>query len=280
MSSSVARPAWRTRRFSIAGRFALWYFLSACCLLTFSTWYLFWGLERGVYLSDSRRLTDKLGRLRTVFEEASFSEDAMRAEVALEAEARGYYRGYVRILTAQGKIITQSPDMDQMLMTRLAADAEHPSADPPELTFVRLADGRSYLLLTTWLRHQLPGSSPVIQLALDRSPEEALLSGYRDNAIIILVAGLLASMLLGMFLARRVLRPLDQFTQVARAVRVTHLNPRVADEDWPRELAELAQTFDQMLDRLEESSSGCRSFLRTSPTNYAPRSISCVGKRK
>jgi two-component system heavy metal sensor histidine kinase CusS len=76
---------------------------------------------------------------------------------------------------------------------------------------------------------------------------------YRDRAIVALLVGLAASALVGGLLARRALRPLARLTRVARAVRATDLRPHASDVAWPSELAELARTFDQMLDRIDES---------------------------
>src|SRR5204862_4391978 len=57
----------------------------------------------------------------------------------------------------------------------------------------------------------------------------------------------------GYALARRGLRPLHEITETARRIRSSTLHERIDRGALPAELADLAGTFNDMLDRLEES---------------------------
>jgi two-component system heavy metal sensor histidine kinase CusS len=71
--------------------------------------------------------------------------------------------------------------------------------------------------------------------------------------VIILFAGVLFSALTGFFVAREGLRPLKRIAQSVRRIRPDSLHERVVPEQWPEEVMVLAQSFDAMLDRLEDS---------------------------
>src|SRR5207245_7684929 len=64
---------------------------------------------------------------------------------------------------------------------------------------------------------------------------------------------LLVCALVGYQIARRGLRPVADITDMARRVRSTTLDKRIESSRLPAELSALASTFNEMLDRLEES---------------------------
>jgi signal transduction histidine kinase len=69
------------------------------------------------------------------------------------------------------------------------------------------------------------------------------------------------SLLVGWFVARRILRPLRRITQRAQSLSETNLHERIALEGPRDELRELADTFDQMLARLDVAFMGQRLFV-------------------
>jgi signal transduction histidine kinase len=75
--------------------------------------------------------------------------------------------------------------------------------------------------------------------------------------------GLLAVLALGVswWLAGRVLRPLHRVTATARRLSLSTLHERIALTGPQDELRDLADTFDEMLDRLERSAASQRRFI-------------------
>ncbi len=71
----------------------------------------------------------------------------------------------------------------------------------------------------------------------------------------------LISLLIGWLVAGRVLRPLDRITAAARRIQATNLSDRIALAGPKDELKTLADTFDQMLERLETSFTAQRQFV-------------------
>lgn len=70
-----------------------------------------------------------------------------------------------------------------------------------------------------------------------------------------------SSTVLGYMLAGRALRPLSQVTATARRVAERSLHERIALDGPPDEIKELADTFDEMLERLDRAFAGQQQFV-------------------
>jgi signal transduction histidine kinase len=71
-----------------------------------------------------------------------------------------------------------------------------------------------------------------------------------------------ASLGIGWFVAGRVLRPIEEITEVARDIQATDLTRRIALDGPDDELKDLADTFDDMLVRLEAAFRAERRFIQ------------------
>ena len=59
--------------------------------------------------------------------------------------------------------------------------------------------------------------------------------------------------MVGYRIARHGIRPVEEIAATARTITSTNLRERIRAEGYPSELAALAGTFNEMLDRLEQS---------------------------
>ena len=84
---------------------------------------------------------------------------------------------------------------------------------------------------------------------------------YLVLSLMALVILSLASVLIGWFVAGRVLRPLRTMTRAARAISSTNLELRLAPAGPDDELKDLGETFDDLLGRLERSFKAQRQFV-------------------
>jgi two-component system heavy metal sensor histidine kinase CusS len=96
-------------------------------------------------------------------------------------------------------------------------------------------------------------TTDTMQIAVDISQKEALLARYRFYFWTILSGVFVIFTLVGYWIARHGIRPVEEMATIARHISGTNLNQRIRPEGYPFELASLASTFNQMLDRLEES---------------------------
>jgi two-component system heavy metal sensor histidine kinase CusS len=88
---------------------------------------------------------------------------------------------------------------------------------------------------------------------LDRREETKLLAQFRRRILPMLAVGILACAAAGYQIARRGLRPIGRISEAAGRIRSTTLHERLPAGEFPAELDGLARTFNDMLDRLQES---------------------------
>ena len=96
-------------------------------------------------------------------------------------------------------------------------------------------------------------------LGAQRQHDLVLSHLLQDSLITLAVVSALAA-ILGWIVAGRALRPVHRITAAARAASETNLSARVALSGPRDELHELAETFDEMLDRLQAAFEGQRRF--------------------
>ncbi|HEY6030717.1 MAG TPA: HAMP domain-containing sensor histidine kinase [Gaiellaceae bacterium] len=100
-----------------------------------------------------------------------------------------------------------------------------------------------------------------IQGELQNAEKRATLHRLRRLTFEALGALFLASLAIGWVVGGRVLRPVDRITAAARRIQATNLSERIALEGPQDELKTLADTFDEMLGRLEASFTAQRQFV-------------------
>ena len=86
-----------------------------------------------------------------------------------------------------------------------------------------------------------------------------VLRNYSFAALVLLF---FASLAVGWFVAGSALAPIHRITEVARDIQATDLKRRIALGGPPDELRELADTFDQMLERIDDAFESQRRFIQ------------------
>ena len=99
------------------------------------------------------------------------------------------------------------------------------------------------------------------QLQGAQHQRDVTLSHLLQYSLITLAMVIALAAILGWIVAGRVLRPLQRITAAARAASERNLSARVALRGPRDELHELAETFDEMLDRLQSAFDGQRRFI-------------------
>jgi signal transduction histidine kinase len=107
----------------------------------------------------------------------------------------------------------------------------------------------------------LSSESGQVQDEIKNQERRRTLSQLRRLTFTTLGALFLASLGIGYVVAGRVLRPIGQITRAARRIQATNLSERIALEGPQDELKTLADTFDEMLERLDTSFTAQRQFV-------------------
>jgi signal transduction histidine kinase len=103
--------------------------------------------------------------------------------------------------------------------------------------------------------------SAYFQLQGAQHQRDLTLSHLLQYSLITLVVVIALAAILGWIAAGRALRPVHQITAAARAASEHNLSARVALRGPHDELYELAETFDEMLDRLQVAFEGQQRFI-------------------
>jgi len=237
---------------TLAFRLAAGYTLAGLLLVFLATASLYLVLVSELEKSTDLFLADKVNVLRTMLRERPDDWDALREEVELESAARQYEHFYICLLDEGNKPLLMTPGMaDQLDLLQFASRTQN---HPDRAIGMTGRRGLAFRVTTT----SAPVGSPAvraytIQVAVDVSQKAALLARYRFWFWVILLATLALFPLFGYRIARQGIRPVEEMATTARHISSTNLRERILPEGYPFELASLASTFNQMLDRLEES---------------------------
>lgn len=258
---------------SITGRLTILYTLSAFVMLIISTLFLYRVLVSGLETEDNEFIDDKIHVLQDILQKNPYNVEALKEEIKWERASLGSSQYYIRILDEKGHTLIETPGMDNIINASLFPHLTN-DRDPPKEIKWRSPQGRAYFLKTAWAEttsfqdehhpkemlkslgfdvNPIQRERRLLQIALDVSDDEALVSDYRRKLLTVLLLGVLFSAAAGVIVAHKGMHPLKEITKAAQRIKATQLHERISPTRWPNELAELATAFDEMLDRLENS---------------------------
>jgi two-component system heavy metal sensor histidine kinase CusS len=248
MSSQSSRRSW-----SLAARLTIWYAVASVGLSVITIGILYWGLVGNLNRSEDLFLADKVHVLRAILRDRPGDIEGLREEVELESAARWYAQFYVRLLDGNGKQSLVTPGMDVLLQPRSFAMTMPADMEPAH--GVRLSSqNRSFWGLAAMAAVGHSGEKPwTIQVAVDRANDELLLARYREWLWAVLGISVLVCPLVGYRIARRGIQPVQEIAATAQRTSLATLDSRIESAGYPVELAALADTFNAMLDRLQDS---------------------------
>ncbi len=228
---------------------ALWYVLSAFALIIVATGLLYWVLVNGMYREDLHDLRDNLENASLLLGSSIGHQDASVPQAA--RRARGHRPDiYVRVLDSNGRVLIETPGLSRQLPVPTKADLATIPASGGASRQVLSRQKEPFLTLIA----PIAGSRPrFLEVALDRAHDEFLLARYRERLWLVLCASLVLCAVVGFLIARGGMRPIEGISRTAERIRATTLHERISTDGLPQELRGLAETFNSMLDRLEQS---------------------------
>lgn len=247
---------------SIALRMATWYALSAFVLIFVATGFLYWVLATNLAREDSRTLADNLDSLRLLLRSSPTGVLSRRPD---QAQGSGTLlrrpQSYFRILDDGGQIVLETPGLSSDL----------PPPTPSELTAITStevssrdaisASGGQFQILSARVSGTpADNATRFVQVAMDRGNDGDLLARYRQWLLLVLSLSVVICSVVGYVIAKAGLRPIKSIGQTAERIRSTTLYERIDTLGLPVELFGLANTFNSMLDRLQDSFASISKF--------------------
>ena len=272
---------------SIAVRLALWYGLSAFALVLVTTGSLYWALTVNLDREDALTLENHIQDLRLLLAAAT-QDMPMSAPPISGLSLQTSQQIFVRLVDESGATLFETPGMADLAPPALFPVLLAADARPSKHREMETEAGRHLRMVTARATLDPAAHDPrQLQLAVDRADEERFLREYRDLMVLILILSVVACAFGGMVIARRGMRPIDRITRAARDTRSGTLNQRLLLTGLPSELAQLGSTFNDMLDRLEDTFGRMSQFsadvaheLRTPITNMRGEIEVALGKTR
>jgi two-component system, OmpR family, heavy metal sensor histidine kinase CusS len=252
MSWNVRHKLRQASRFwnTLAFRLTAWYVLAGLALLVFATASLYFLLVSELQKSTDLFLADKVNVLRTMLRERPDDWDGLREEIELESAARRYQQFYIRLLDDRNVALLTTPEMEEQLdLSELTAQTQRSE----RAKSIKGKNGRLFFVMSAPATVGNSTKTDTLQIAIDVSQQEELLALCRRRFWMILLGTLAIFPLVGYQIAHRGIRPVREVATTARHISSTNLHERIQPEGYPSELASLADTFNKMLDGLEES---------------------------
>jgi two-component system heavy metal sensor histidine kinase CusS len=234
---------------SLAARMTLWYTLSAFLLLLTASGFLYRALSDGLDHENDHLLSENFQSLTAYMKK---NPDDLNDLQQFVGETPKWYRTtsfWTRILDGD-KVLTETPGMSQTLPITLFSTGSPTSWN----STIHSQDGRPFRLLSAqglWPGYIRPNVN--VQMAIDMESDEDILRKFRKKLFKVLGFCLLACALVGYWIAHRGIRPVRKIADTAARIGSSTLYERLDRSGLPSELSDLAGTFNDMLDRLEDS---------------------------
>ena len=249
MSSKTDSKPRTSRPWSLAARLALTYALVSFSGVLVVSIVLYVGLVRSLDDEDDQFLQERVRVLASLLSMGSAGEGELRWEVDTEWRGSPSLKPYARILDDNGTVLLETQGMrEELPESFFPRPVTHGNSNAHE---VRSASGRVFRIQA--VRNSEESGARTIQVALDQSRDQQILSRYRYRLAGVLGMALLAGGVAGYEIARRGVRPVVEIAAAARRVGASTLHERMNVSGLPSEISALATTFNEMLDRLEHS---------------------------
>jgi heavy metal sensor kinase len=243
---------WALRR-TIGARLTLWgaaITLLACVLMCAI---LYFGLRRSLLAEVDGFLEGEVSEFRSILTEEQGNTDLPSVEREIRRELGSRLRRDLtfRLLDLSGRLLLTSDPRDPLPNPWSRSPNDGAGAESAFKTTVRAPRTGSSYRVYSYSVTLRDGVSYVAQAAYVLDSVEKSLAIFRQVCLGALLAVPIMALAGGYVLARRSLRPVEKITQTARLIGARQLSQRISLTGNDDELDRLAQTLNDMLDRIE-----------------------------
>lgn len=243
------------KKTSISFQLTVFYSLATFLLVAVICLFFYLGMVHILYNADRQFLSDEINIIQNILKTRPNSLVSLNQEITdiPNTLKNSVYHYYIRILNENHKIVLATPKIEDINNQDIKVLANEDNLWLPLNVSNRFLEMSS---TTSVGNHQILS----IQVILDVSYQNAVINHYRKNALFVLLIGAIFSILIGILITRRGLSRLHELTNITKKITARTLQQRVEPELWPIELQELAEAYNQMLDRLENAITRLTSF--------------------
>jgi heavy metal sensor kinase len=240
---------------TLAFRLTLWY--AGIFILSASVAFLFFYL---LITSVIRQQTDQdlLSGVRTFASILSVQgAEALRQQAFLEAQAGGEKKVFFRLLHITGQLFSSSNmsywrdiGINQEALNRLLNDAG------PVFDTISIPNRKHKVRIL----YAVLGPGMIVQLGRSMDNYTGIIDAFRKIFVTTMAVLFVLAAVVGWFMAKRALAGVETVTRTARRISDRSLAERVPVKTRINEIDQLAITFNQMLDRIENLVTGIKEM--------------------
>lgn len=225
----------------------LYAFMFSFVLLLLNTCILY-GIIHYLYNQDRKQVED----IKTVLLQKATSENDVTSltdpEMVSDVPSKGNI--FIRIFREDGKILNASGNFNFIVAFKTPIDK-----------FVHIKEGGNHLLYINDKLKMNEYGNVYFQIVKDLDNEDDFMKILLIYMILADVFGILASILLGYIVSRKMLKPIDYITKTAENISINNLKSRINVNGPEDELSRLGTTFNKMIDRLQDAFSKQAQFV-------------------
>lgn len=240
------------RRLNIRWRLTLWFGIAMIVLLVIRSFWIYFVMDWRLTSVTDARLNSDLGIIETLIHDASNREQVLES---LELFAGRHGDLDIGVFTpANRPLFRHAPVAEPPLATPRSRNGNGPRRNH----FTMLKDGERRRAVTA----NMPSSIGPLSVELSRSTQDKW-NEVRDFSLTLfttLPMVFAAALAVGYFVSSRALTPVDKMISAAQRITVRRLDQRIEVPESRDELARLAQTLNEMINRLHQSFEEMRRF--------------------
>jgi heavy metal sensor kinase len=233
-------------RHTLAFRLTLWYagVFTLTCGLAFLFFYLL--ITTVIQDGTDRDLKDQAGRFSTLLSMQGL--EAVKRVAILEAQAAGERKIFFRLLSVDGAVFSSS-NMSYWrdIGVENKAIRELVRVQEPVFDTIVISERKDKVRIL----YGLVGPGVILQLGQSMENQTRFIEAFRKIFIATMTFLVLLAALIGWFMARQALSGLGEVTRTAKEISGGTLEKRVPVNRRGDEIAQLAITFNEMLERIE-----------------------------
>jgi heavy metal sensor kinase len=233
-------------RHTLAFRLTLWYagVFTLTCGLAFLFFYLL--ITTVIQDGTDRDLKDQAGRFSTLLSMQGL--EAVKRVAILEAQAAGERKIFFRLLSVDGAVFSSS-NMSYWrdIGVENKAIRELVRVQEPVFDTIVISERKDKVRIL----YGLIGPGVILQLGQSMENQTRFIEAFRKIFIATMTFLVLLAALIGWFMARQALSGLGEVTRTAKEISGGTLEKRVPVNRRGDEIAQLAITFNEMLERIE-----------------------------
>ncbi len=236
---------------SIKVRLTLFYSFATAVLLIITALFLYSTTIHIMHRANQQFLSDEIDVLKNLLENKPDDLLALQQEVDEKpyTTTSSEYHFYIRILNQEKAILLETPHFSTLLKNANLFNRR--AAVKKQSAWWTVSKDKQYVLMQQ-LAHFGKTKTPVlIQVALDVSYQQNIISKYSKTLILTLLLTMIIAIFIGYFIAKRGMSSLYGLLDATTKITGTSLHQRIDPKSWPKELKKLGLAFNQMLERIE-----------------------------